>query len=310
MMGNQGPQFVPVDTGLEKLLDHYGIRINTSIILDESCFKQQDQGGRGGETPLYFAPIIKNKNINKDVNFLRGIKGMITLLVSPLELNPEQLKKNNITASKLISSSENSWEMKDHITLNPMLIKPPQRSDEKRSFALAYLLEGEFDSYFNGKPMPELKKDDPTATGQNGPGAPKQNAEHEVGAGSVQPSVAGISTSGIFIAKGKKSKIFLMATSSMLRDNVIGSEGESMNAAFVMNGIDALNGREGIAAMRSKKQSFNPLVETPQPVKAFIKAFNIIGLPILVALFGLFIWGLRTRRKQAIRRMFAKDQER
>ncbi len=83
-----------------------------------------------------------------------------------------------------------------------------------------------------------------------------------------------------------------------------------MNAAFVMNGIDAFNDREGIAAMRSKKQSFNPLVETPPPVKTFIKAFNIIGLPILVALFGLFVWGLRTRRKQAIRKIFTKDQER
>ncbi len=312
MMGNQGPQFVPIDTGLEKLLDHYGIRINKSIVLDESCFKQQDQRGDGGETPLYFAPIIKNKNINKDVNFLHGIKGLITLMASPLELNQEQLKKNDITAFKLLSSSENSWEMKDHITLNPMLIKPPRGADEKRSFALAYLLEGEFSSYFDGKPLPELKKEEknPKAIEQNGPGAPEQKAEPEIGGGTVQPSVAGIKTSGTFIAKGKKGKIFLMAASSMLRDNVIGSGGESMNAAFVMNGIDAFNDREGIAAMRSKKQSFNPLVETPPPVKTFIKAFNIIGLPILVALFGLFVWGLRTRRKQAIRRMFTKDQER
>jgi ABC-2 type transport system permease protein len=312
MMGNQGPQFVTIDTGLEKLLDHYGVRVNKSIVLDESCFKQQDQHGSGGETPLYFAPIIKNKNINKDVIFLNGIKGMITLLVSPLELNQEQLKKNSITAVKLLSSSENSWEMKDHITLNPMLIKPPRRPDEKGSLALAYLLEGEFDSYFNGKPLPELKKEEnsPTASGQNGPDTPEQKTTPEVGTGTVHPPVAGISSSGTFIAKGKKSKIFLMATSSMLRDNVIGSEGESMNAAFVMNGIDAFNGREGIAAMRSKKQSFNPLVETPQPVKTFIKAFNIIGLPILTALFGLFVWGLRTRRKQEIRKMFIKAQER
>ena len=79
-----------------------------------------------------------------------------------------------------------------------------------------------------------------------------------------------------------------------------------MNATFVMNGIDSFNGREGIATMRSKKQSFNPLVETPQPVKTFVKAFNIVGLPLLVALFGLFVWGLRSRKKQAIRRMFAK----
>jgi ABC-2 type transport system permease protein len=304
MMGIQGPQYVPIDTGLEKLLDHYGVKISTSYVLDENCYKQQNQGD-GGETPIYFAPIIKNKNINKDVHFLRGIKGLITLLASPLELNPEQLKKNDITAIKLLSSSENSWEMKDHITLNPILIKPPRRSDEKRSFALAYLLEGEFDSYFDGNPLPELKKDSKT-NGENSPGTPEQKAEPELGTGATQPAVAGISTSGTFIIKGKRGKIFLMAASSMLRDNVIGAEGDSMNAAFVMNGIDSFNGREGIAAMRSKKQSFNPLIETPQPIKTFVKAFNIVGLPILVALFGLFVWGLRSRRKQAISRMFTK----
>ena len=304
MMGIPGPQYVPIDTGLEKLLDHYGVKISTSYVFDENCYKQQNQGD-GGETPLYFAPIIKNKNINKNVPFLRGIKGLITLLASPLELNQEQLKKNDITAIKLISSSENSWEMKDHITLNPMLIKPPQRSDQKRSFALAYLLEGKFTSYFEGKPLPEFKKDTKTA-GETPPGGPEQKPESEVGTGATQPTVAGISTSGTFLSKGKKSKIFLMAASSMLRDNVIGPEGDSMNATFVMNGIDSFNGREGIATMRSKKQSFNPLVETPQPVKTFVKAFNIVGLPLLVALFGLFVWGLRSRKKQAIRRMFAK----
>jgi ABC-type uncharacterized transport system involved in gliding motility auxiliary subunit len=305
MMGAQGPQYVPLDTGLEKLLDHYGVRIKQSFVLDENCFKQQEQRG-GGETPLYFVPIIKNKNINKDVDFLKGIKGLITVLVSPLELNAEQLKKNNITAVKLLSSSENSWEMKGRIDLNPMLIKPPQRPDQKSSLALAYLLEGQFPSYFDGKPLPELKKENPEPQDPNNPLAAPQKTEPEVGPGKVQPSVAGISGSGAFIAKGKKSKIFLMASSSMLRDNVIGAGGESMNAAFVMNGIDALNGRQGIAAMRSKKQSYNPLIETPQPVKTFVKTFNIVCLPLLVALFGLFVWGLRARRKKAIRRIFAK----
>jgi hypothetical protein len=38
---NRQPQYVKVDTGLEKLLDHYGIRVKASYVMDESCFKQQ-----------------------------------------------------------------------------------------------------------------------------------------------------------------------------------------------------------------------------------------------------------------------------
>ncbi|MDR3630630.1 MAG: Gldg family protein [Desulfocapsaceae bacterium] len=304
MAGIQGPQFIPVDTGLEKLLESYGVRIKKSIVLDENCFKQQDPNG--GETPLYFVPIIKNNGINKDVDFLSGIKGLVTILASPLELDQDVLKKDNITATKLLSSSENSWEMKDRISLNPKLIQPPQRTEEKGSFALAYLLEGEFHSYFDGKPLPELNSNAKNRK-QNGPEAPDEKVEPEGMNGTSQAPVAGISTTGTFIAKGKKSKIFLMAASSMLRDNILGPEGPPMNPTFVMNVIDSLNNREGIAAMRSKKQSFNPLSGTSLREKAFVKTFTIAGLPILAALFGLFVWGLRIQRKKAIRKIFAKD---
>jgi len=302
--GMQGSQYFPMDTGLEKLLEHYGVKIKPSFVLDEHCYKQQRQ--QGGEVPLYFAPIIKNININKNVRFLHGLKALIVVNASPLELNSKQVKKDNITATKLISSSKDSWELKGNITLNPLFMKPPPKSEEK-SYALAYLLEGRFSSYFAGKPLPELKKDDknPKTQGKNPSVVSDTKAGNETGTANV--SASEFSSSGNFIAKGKKSKIFIMASSSMLRDNLMGGENEAtMNATFVMNNIDSFNGREGIAAMRSKKQSYNPLVDIPQSIKTFIKAFNIIGLPILVALFGFLIWGLRVRKKKAIRRIFAK----
>lgn len=302
LMGMQGSQYAPMDTGLEKLLEHYGVKIKQSFVLDEHCYKQQRQ--QGGEVPLYFAPIILNKNINHNVDFLHGLKGMIVLNASPLELEKNQLKKMDITATKLLSSSQNSWELKGNINLNPMFMKPPSTSEEK-SYALAYLLEGNFTSYFAGKPLPEMKKEENShkTDGKNPSGSSEKNDKLE--AGTAHAATAEVSSTGNFIAKGKKSKIFIMASSSMLRDNLMGTEAEAtMNSTFVMNNIDSFNGREGIAAMRSKRQSYNPIMETPQTIKTFIKAFNIAGLPILVALFGLFIWGLRARKKKAIRRLF------
>jgi ABC-type uncharacterized transport system involved in gliding motility auxiliary subunit len=302
--GMQGSQYYPMDTGLEKLLEHYGVTIKPSFVLDEHCYKQQKQ--QGGEVPLYFAPIIKNKNINKSVAFLHGIKGLIVLNASPLELNSTQLKKEGITATKLISSSDHSWELKGNINLNPMFLKPPPRSEEK-SYALAYLLQGRFSSYFAGKPLPEMKEKEKNQKihGKSSSAVSDNKTENE--SGTVHASSNEFTSSGNFIAKGKKSKIFIMASSSMLRDNLMGPENEgTMNSTFVMNSIDSFNGREGIAAMRSKIQSYNPLVDIPQSIKTFIKAFNIVGLPILIALFGLLIWGLRAKKKKAIRKIFAK----
>jgi ABC-2 type transport system permease protein len=92
----------------------------------------------------------------------------------------------------------------------------------------------------------------------------------------------------------------------MLKDNVLDAGGRGSNTIFILNVVDYLNGREDIAAMRSKEQSFNPLNDTPAATKTILKAFNIVGLPILVVLFGLGVWWRRHSRKKQIRLIFKR----
>jgi ABC-2 type transport system permease protein len=65
-----------------------------------------------------------------------------------------------------------------------------------------------------------------------------------------------------------------------------------------------LNGKEDIAVMRAKVQQFNPLAETQAGTKAFVKALNIAGLPIVVIIFGFGVWFRRHSRKKHIQMMF------
>jgi len=58
--------------------------------------------------------------------------------------------------------------------------------------------------------------------------------------------------------------------------------------------------------MRSKEQRFNPLGETGSALKTAVKALNIAGLPMMVVLFGLLVWGRRHTRKKTIQMMFIK----
>ncbi|MCX6556341.1 MAG: Gldg family protein, partial [Candidatus Aminicenantes bacterium] len=56
---NQGPFYIPLNTGLEKLLGHYGLASKKSYVMDENCYKQRmDANYGGGEQPIYFAPLI------------------------------------------------------------------------------------------------------------------------------------------------------------------------------------------------------------------------------------------------------------
>ncbi len=116
-----------------------------------------------------------------------------------------------------------------------MFIRPPQAGEKQKSFPLAYLIEGAFPSYFAGKPLPEkiVETDDPqkalTSDGSEKP---------------ASAELSKIKDQRPFVAQGQPGKIFLLASTEMIKDNVIDAEGRNPNDMFIMNIIDYLNGRE------------------------------------------------------------------
>ncbi|MFH1983168.1 MAG: Gldg family protein [Pseudomonadota bacterium] len=292
----QGPEYRPLNTGLDKLLNHYGVRVEKAYVLDENCYSQQvPQSMGGGERKIYFAPMIQNKHINNRLEFMKNIRGLIAVKISPLSADPDALKRQGATADIVFSSSDRSWEMKDNINLNPMFMAPPQAAAELRSYPLGYLLGGRFTSYFSGKPVPARTQEKPAG---ETPEADGKQAEDTRDMSMIQGS-------GGFIEKGQPAQIFLLAASEMIRDNVLDADDNTPNGTFIMNAIDALNGRSDVAAMRGKQQQFNPLDETTAATKALIKWANIAGLPVMVVLFGIAVWIRRSARRKHIQADFA-----
>ncbi|MBL0700762.1 MAG: Gldg family protein [Desulfosarcina sp.] len=293
------PQFVELKTGLEKLLDHYGVGLGKSYVLDKTCFKQRvpAQFG-GGEKPIYFAPVIGNKFINNDLDFMRNINELITLKVAPVEIDPEKINKNGLNAVKLISSSENSWEMSERISLNPMLLPSPPPADDMQSFPLAYLIKGSFPSYFAGKPVPVRVMDKKDAEKYKS----KKDQGKDQGKGQAE-----ITRQGEFLEKGRAGKIFIIGSSEILKNTLLDEAGKGREGIFIMNVIDYLNNHVDIALLRSKEQRLNPLHnDIGQGVKTFVKTINIAGLPLLVVLFGIIILLRRVARKKQISIIFNK----
>jgi ABC-type uncharacterized transport system involved in gliding motility auxiliary subunit len=296
-----GPSFKPFDSGLEKLLAHYGIQINHAMVLDENCYKQRlpaEMGG--GERPIYFAPLIKSTNINQGLPFMKNIKGLIALRMAPLTLDQERLKQNDLQAIRLFSSSEKSWEMKDRISLDPTMIGGPPPAEELSAYPLAYVLEGEFPSYFAGKPIPEKPADPASADAQNTP------ADGET----PQPDAKDLSAFESTPPRRDKSgpaKILLIGSAELIQDSVLEADGRTPNAIFMMNAIDYLNDRMDVALMRSKEQRFNPLEDPAPATRTMTKAFNIVGLPVIVVLFGIAVWLRRMARKKRIQAMFQES---
>lgn len=292
----QGPVFLPVSTGLEKMLDHYGVSIKSSYVLDRSCFEQQmpPQYG-GGKQAIYFAPIIRNDKINGDLDFMKYVKSLVMLKVSPITLREEALAEAGLQGDIIFSSSDESWEMSGRIDLSPWAMQPPEDPAEMESFDLAALITGEFSSYFAGKPVPEkpspeMEEADSTAAADVSGG---QGADLVTGEGAV-------------IETGKPAMIFLITSSEVLGNNILDEGGASTQATFILNVIDHLNGRDAYADMRGKTQRFNPLGDTAAGTRTFVKTFNIAGLPVLVVALGIVVWARRSNRKRRIAAMFAR----
>ncbi|RLC31275.1 MAG: hypothetical protein DRH37_03435 [Deltaproteobacteria bacterium] len=298
--GRRGPEFVPLDTGLEKLLDYYGVHMKRSYMMDKNCFRERSRVKTGGgEIPYYFVPVIKDRFINHAPIFMKNINELVMMRISPLELNNGRIKKNGLKAIRLFSSSDESWEMSGQINLNPIFIHPPP-ADEMKSQPMAYLLEGEFPSYFAGKSIPEKKTQDSEKDKTDKKVKKKRRKQTKV-------ELAKIKSEGQIIPKGRYGRIFIIASSEILKNTMVDSEGRSSNVTFIMNVLDHLNGRDEIAVMRSKQQKFNPLAQTEPAVKMLIKSFNIAGLPILVIAFGLVVWYRRHSRQKRIRLMFQRQ---
>ncbi len=306
-MYSRGPRYVPIDTGLAKLLANYGVKVKSSYVMDESCYKQTIPANQGGgERKLYFVPMIKDAYINNAPGFMKNIKTLVAMKISPLSINKKRIKELGVKEYTLFSSSPKSWQMKNMINLNPMFITPPADKSKMKSYPLAVMLEGKFPSYFSDKTLPvkEIKNDDNNK--KNSKNNKKDNNLNNNKSKNVS-RLSGLEAQHRFVKVSKPAKIFVMACSAMLQNNMLDSQGRTTNATFILNVIDHLNNEDSIAAMRSKNQIFNPLVETTPFVRSFIKIFNMLALPVLVILFGFGVWIRRNSRKKHIKRMFCKE---
>ena len=293
----QQPVYLPINTGLEKLLDYYGLKVKKSYLLDESCYI--NRGRMREEMPIYYAPMIKNEKINHDLDFMENITQLVMIKPSPLEADMEKIKKNNLKLEQLFTSSDKSWEMSGRINLMPFMIQPPKDDKQKESKPLAYLLEGEFPSYFADKPIPEKpeKDEDKEKEGEDSTDKEKKKPVVQESKFKVEKGI---------LAKGKPGKIFLVGTSEIIKNTALDEEGRSPNAIFLLNTLDYLNNQEDIAVMRSKVQRFNPLDETKPFTRYFVKWANTLGLPALFVVVGILIWINRSNRKKRIQVMFSK----
>ncbi|MCX8122883.1 MAG: GldG family protein [Spirochaetes bacterium] len=269
-MFQRPPQALPVFTGLEGMLAHYGITVGRDIVMDKQCFIAQQRGL--GELTIYFAPMISEDGLAKDSEITKYLKKIVFLKASSITVDEQLLKENKASAKYIVKSSPYSWLQQGNISFMPWGANPPQDSALKQ-YNLAVLVQGNIKSYFaDRQPKIDVKE--------------KAKTKDYIEQAALKQSV-------------KPVKLFVAGTSEITGRNIIDEEGKSPNAVFMHNVIDYMQGNYAIPQMRSKGLSFNPLKETSDTAKSIIKGINIAGLPLLVILAGvLYMWRKKIRRRR------------
>ena len=284
-MGNM-PMIIPVSSGLEEMTAQYGIKVNKNVVLDKSCAKI-NMGPLPGDYPL--VPLIEKNGLNRESLITKYLNTALFIKASSLEIN-ENLKDSGITASVLVSTSPQSWLMEGRMNFNPMYMAEPS-GVEMKSYPVAAVLSGKFESYFKGKNIPAeiLSADKKSLLSTRG------KLDATVSSGKSELIVVG--TSEI------NSSGFLNSARKILSSK--NESGAFSNDILIHSMVDYLAGNSYVPEMKSKSLDFNPLIKSGDQTRFFLKVINMGIVPFFVVITGLIVWRRRIGRKRFIESQFS-----
>ena len=145
-------QGAPLSTGLNDLLEHYGVKLGNNLLLD-TRFHDTARFQQGFMTVIqpypYFVKIIK-PNFSTE----HSITNQLEVLTVPWTSSLEMVAKEGITATPLAKTSEAGRSIQGYYNLMPNAPIPPDA--ESQAYTVAVALEGKFKSFYAGKEIPPI----------------------------------------------------------------------------------------------------------------------------------------------------------
>lgn len=303
-MESPEPGAAPVNSGLNALLERWGVRMNDDLVADWQCSRAPMRGPMGMQVAVPYPPVpqVAFDEQQREHPALFRLPGAILAFTSSIEVLGGS---EGFELTTLARSSDNSWRITgDSIPLRPRHPREWVPSSDTGPFPLIVGIEGTLPSAFAGSPE------------NGGVEAPAQST------GEVRVLVAG--------------------TSSFVRDEFLpppGPGGErnlSGAMAFALNAVDWLAQESDLIAIRAKNVE-DPTLEVPAAVqeaedaarsaaesqdaegveaalderrdeleawkrkKNSIRYLNWFGIPFAFALFGVIRWRMRIAKKRTLK---------
>ena len=290
------PTYTPINTGLEKNLEKFGVSVGKKYVYDLNCFSQSDR--QYGKMQFYIAPMMQKNTLDQKSPITKNLGYVIFFQNAPIDISAAK-DNSNAKVTVLAKSSKESWTVDSNISPDPRFISVPSDKSTMASENLAVLVEGKFSSAFAGKPAEKQKSD-------------KENEKKS-------DSVANTISSNEHLSKSVQNSKIIVIGSSILGGariplfsdaQLLDAEGKQPVSMFVRNAVDYLNGEEDLCTMRTKGLSLNTLTVKSAAASTFAKYFNEIGLVVIVAVCGLLVLLKIKAKKRAIRERYNPNDSR
>ena len=266
-------QATPLITGLNDLLEHYGVKLGNNLLLD-TRFHDTARFQQGFMTVIqpypYFVKIVK-PNFSKE----HSITNQLEVLTLPWTSSLEIVSKEGITATSLAKTGESGQSVQGYYNLMP---NAPLPSAESKAYTVAVALEGKFKSFYADKEIPPA----PTAPDE-------ANASDDQTLTPAQDADARTTKT-----ESEQTQIIVVGTAQFLTQ----LRPDGVN--FFLNTVDWLTLGDALIGIRSHTITDRPLREVSEIEKNFIKYLCIVGVPLIVIVFGLLRYFLKRRAKRFV----------
>ena len=322
----------PNNTGLDDWLAHHGLTLDKSFVMDpqNAAFPlpviREVGGFRFQDVRMQDYPYFvdaRGEGLDADNAITSGVPQLTMTWASPVDVDEEANAERAVTT--LVRSSAASWRSTDtdimpQLDLGGEVTYAPV--DEVGSNALAVLVEGRFDSFFEESPMFEEARD-AAAEDADGAGSEDESAdveelddlagvtddeETELGEEGEAAKADGIGEIGAVIERSPESaRLVLIGSSTFVSDQnirLIGSADGTIYANSVQmlaNVADWAVEDQSLLSIRSRghfNRTLPPMDEDDQRTWEYVN--------YLLALIGVGVVFLIARqRRQAARKRFA-----
>ncbi|MBA7619030.1 hypothetical protein ES703_26362 [subsurface metagenome] len=260
------------DSALLDMLKNYGVEIKREQLLDRYCqsFKIPRQVFGQimweiiGKYPHWIT--VADQFVSKENPITARFVGLDLYWASPLQL----LKRENINVEPLIRTTPEAWTMTDHFETHPeragaLLYMNQENKDQ---YTIAASLSGSFSSFFKDRSIP-------TRAGE-------EREWEEIIPGSAETRIIVVGDADF------ASEIYQYTDASY-------------NLDFLSNCAEWLSNSEDLLEIKTRvarDMRLNKIREPERRVRAafFTQLFNMVLIPLLVIILGIFRFFLRYRK--------------